>query len=181
MLDLHSLTLRDHLRQSTSDNHARVDALFSTLDLTAPVPLGRFLAAHRAGFAAMRGAMRDAGGLVGGDMLLEMISALDQDLACLSTPAPSLAIDPVGPDAIDHIVLGSRLGTAVLKRHWSTATDPRVRTASRYFSLPGQAPLWRAHTDRLTSCAATGPAAERLVTDTKRLYRLFERAFHHVA
>ena len=181
MLDGQTTTLRERLRTETSANHARVDALFSTLDLTCGAALGKFLAAHRAGFAAMRAAGPLMTETIGHTLLTEMIDALDADLARLRYHVPELSTQPVGSDAIDHIVLGSRLGTAVLRRQWSAATDPEARAASRYFSLPGQGAAWRAHTERLTSMPSDGPDADAMIKETKSLYDLFERAFHGVA
>lgn len=91
---------------------------------------------------------------------------------------PVLTVQKVGREAVDHIVLGSRLGTAVLRRAWQAASDSRVQAASRYFSLPGMSASWRSHTRDLTSRSPTGPDAERVISDTKALYHLFERAFH---
>ena len=180
MLDGQQTTLRARLRAETAGNHARVDALFSTLDLTKPAPLGRFLAAHQAGFAAMAATPADAAGGIGREMLKRMIDALDADLAHLAHTAPSLDTDPISEEAIDHIVLGSRLGTAVLRRQWSQSDDAQARGAARYFSLPGCTDAWRAHTIRLSSRSADGPSADTLIRDTKSLFDLFERAFHGV-
>ena len=178
MLNVQHISLRDRLRQETTEDHDRVDALFGTLDLKAPHPLGQFLAAHRAGFAAMHNAMPDETGFVGRDMLSEMIAAIDTDLTVLNTPAPVLATAPFSFEALDHIVLGSRLGTAVLKREWSASNDPLVTRASHYFSLPGRGDLWRAHTDALKERAPE--TGDHIVEDVRQLYRLFEKAYHCV-
>lgn len=179
VLDDPPLSLRDHLKRATSANHDRVDSLFSTLDLTTVRGLGHFLAAHRSGFAAMRPSLVASSGLVDTAMLDEMIDAVDADLRGLSREAQPLTIAPVTSDAVDHIILGSRLGTAVLRRQWDAATDPLVKSASAYFSLPGAGSLWRQHTERLHARPLEDEGSALLVEDTKRLYHLFETAYHN--
>lgn len=178
MLDGHQISLRDRLRHDTSDDHDRLDALFGTLDLTSAAGITRFFAAHRAGFAAMRDVFPGDGGFVAFFEVDEMVAALDADLRTLKGKAPSLSLEPVGHQAFDHIILGSRLGTAVLRRTWQTATDDRVRAASRYFSLAGKKLSWQAHTARLHVQSSDGHTADRVIDETRTLYTLFERAYH---
>ena len=181
MLDGEHTTLRQGLRAETNEDHARIDALFSTLDLTQPTPLGHFLAAHHAGFTSMRREATRDSSHVGVRLLCEMIDALQQDLFVLQRKTLTIQGSKVCGEAVDHIVLGSRLGTAVLRRQWAASNDENVRRASHYFSLAGHSKAWRAHTEKLSTMSATGERAETLISDTKQLYRLFERSFHGAA
>lgn len=181
MLDGQELNLRQRLRVETAKNHRRVDMLFSTLELTEPKPLGIFLAAHHAGFLAALNAIGDKQISVGQALLEEMVNALDRDLNHLGRNAPMIEVEPVCSEAIDHIVLGSRLGTAVLRKQWSASTNPKVLSASHYFSLPSHTSVWRAHTEKLSEMPANSVLADAIIEDTRSLYRLFERAFHGVS
>lgn len=177
MLDTGARSLRRRLRTETRPSHDRVDALFSSLDLTSRGGLGRFLIAQRRGFGALRGAM-ESDGLVSRSDLDAMLTRLDQDLDTLGNHAAGY-IDKVGhvlPDAADHIVLGSRLGTEVLRRRWSLAQDPGVLAASAYFSAPTDYTLWRRHTTYLDEMEPDGDHADRLVTDVLRLFEVFAAA-----
>ncbi len=177
MLDTGARSLRRRLRMETRPSHDRVDALFSSLDLTTRAGLARFLSAQRRGFGVLRAAMTTYG-LVGRSDLDETLARLDHDLATLSAPAPGFlaGIDQVLPDAADHMILGSRLGTEVLRRRWSVAREKEVLSAGAYLSAPTDHTVWRRHTTCLDLMPPDGDHADRVVTDVLRLFEVFAAA-----
>ncbi len=171
-------SLRDRLRRDSRAEHARVDAAVGALDLGQAGDLGRFLAAHHAAFRAIAPAARGTSrGLVA-----DLAARLEADLTVLGRAAlpaaPQMACDPV---AVDYVVLGSRLGTAVLRRRWAAAAGGRAAGAGRYLTAPGQGAAWRTFCAAQASRPGTGPAAERIVGDVRRLFDLFDRALARAA
>ena len=94
------------------------------------------------------------------------------NVALPRSPARAAPEDPE-PLAIDYVVLGSRLGSSVLKRHWAQAEDPRVRDASCYFSAPAQVRRWQAFCRQTREMSPKNAAADRAVDDTRRIFALF--------
>lgn len=132
------------LRSATAEAHARLDALFSTFDLTNPVDYGRFLQAQAGAFAPMEDALDAAGAaLVVPDWpARRRAPALSADLASLGLPHPA----PVAAPALRseaailgalYVLEGSRLGGALLVR---TVPEGLPKT----FLTPGNPAAWRA-------------------------------------
>lgn len=164
--------LRHRLRRDLAARHERLDACFSRFDLTTRGGLSGFLGAHRAAFAAIRPA---PGGQTGQALLDRMIAAIDADLMRLGQPpAPGLApLQLTRPLAQDYVLLGSRLGSQLLRRRWATAQDPVLRAAGAYLSLPPMAGEWRAFCERTGSLPGTGAQADRVIEEAARLFDLF--------
>ena len=182
MLDQAARNLRHRIRLDTQSDHDRLDARFGALDLTLPGDLGIFFAAHRAAFAALERALPVPAGRASRSMIAEMVSALDADLAVLDGPAPP-EVAPASRfarEAVDHIILGSRLGTAMLRGIWAEASDPRVRSACAYFTLPSYADAWKAHCADLKLVPADDATSDQIVADAIRLFAVFERALDAV-
>ncbi len=182
MLDTAHSTLRARLRKETAADHDRVDAMFSTLNLREPHGLSRFFAAHLVGFHAVRSAMGEREGWVGSQMVDDIRKALATDLKILGHTQllPEVKVGSLSHHAIDHIVLGSRLGSAVLRRDWAESADPLVRTASTYFTLPTCADFWRAHCNEVTALPGDTDDANRVVSHARLLFQVFERAFNAI-
>ena len=165
-------SLRRRLRTDLADRHARLDAGFSRFDLTTRAGLTGFLAAHRAAFAAIDPA---PGGLTGGPLLARMIAALDTDLDRLGQgPGPDLPVLRLRrPMAQDYVLLGSRLGSQLLRRRWAAASDPDLRAAGAYLSLPAMTGDWQAFCTRTQALPGFGAVADETVCEAGRLFDLF--------
>ncbi|EYD73058.1 hypothetical protein [Limimaricola hongkongensis] len=164
--------LRSRLRRDLAARHARLDACFSRFDLTTRPGLSGFLAAHRTAFAAIRPA---PGGLTGALLLDRMIAAIDADLGVLdhapdAGPAPLRLTRSM---AQDYVLLGSRLGSQLLRRRWAAARDPVLLAAGAYLSLPPMAQDWRAFCDRAGALPDQGTEADLVVHEAGQLFDLF--------
>ena len=168
-------SLRDRMRLDTADLHAALDARLGAFDLRDPADLAGFLRINERGFAAIAGAGPDGAVCMGRSIAADLARRIRSDLDRLGTsPLPAVAA-PEDPDplAIDYVVLGSRLGSSVLKRHWAQAEDPRVREASCYFSAPAQVRRWQAFCRQTREMSPKNAAADRAVDDTRRIFALF--------
>lgn len=91
-----------------------------------------------------------------------------------------LGIDPASPrsgrqlDATSmlYILLGSSLGTQVLRRRWLQATDPAVSAAGQYLSLSVPAGAWRQLCQDLAGQEPDGAEADRIVQDACEIFDL---------
>ncbi|GAD54256.1 hypothetical protein MBELCI_0308 [Limimaricola cinnabarinus LL-001] len=171
------MSLRQRLRSDLAPCHDRLDRFFSDIDLATPPGLLLFLRAHRAAFATIRPA---PGGRTGQPLLDTMIAAIDADLRHLGTaPPPRLtSLTLTHADAQDYVLLGSRLGSQVLRRRWQAATDPRVQGAGAYLSLPPLTDRWRAFCDAAGASPADGTQADATLTQSRQLFELFLAAGH---
>lgn len=172
ILTMHQTPLRSRLREDLAPRHERLDACFSRFDLTTRPGLSGFLAAHRAAFAAIRPA---PGGLTGQALLDRMIAALDTDLdrlghESLPTLAPCRLSQPM---AQDYVLLGSRLGSQLLRRRWEAGRDPELHAAGSYLSLPPMAAEWRAFCLRASAQPGLGTEADRVIAEAGGLFDLF--------
>lgn len=170
--------LRRRVRSALADDHERVDAKFAELDIQTREGLGTFLQAHRAAFDSLMTSGTSFEGRVKETHLTEIIKALDADLKALRVPILRLQSEKYAYDAlaVDHIVLGSRLGTAILRSKWLMSPDRLVRHARAYFAQPQFKDEWRAHCLNMSGMEAQGEDGKRLIEDARRLFVLFERA-----
>ena len=128
------------------------------------------MAAHHAAFTAMA--------QLGHAGAADLAAALEEDLGALDWPLPAVPVwtgtrpDPL---ALRYIAAGSRMGTQVLARRWSKATDPAVRAANRYFLQSVDVRAWQMLCRTLDDMDGTGARADRIVADTRRLFDLFAR------
>lgn len=177
MLDMKDDTLRARLRRETAVEHDRLDAAVSQLDLSERTGFVTFLAMQDAAFTAMIDAEL-AGHFVTPSALEELREACRRDLTDLG----SVPVDPpevsrsTRAEAVDHIILGSRLGTAVLRPGWRASADADVRAASRYFELPLLQSVWRLHCTALDAQDARGTDADAIRDDARALFGLFHDA-----
>lgn len=74
-------------------------------------------------------------------------------------------------NAVDYVVLGSRLGSAVLKKRWLGATDPDVLAINAHFSAPSYIPLWHAFCDRIAKHPLK--TSDKIVEDAKALFAYY--------
>lgn len=168
-------SLRARLRSDTRAQHEALDAAMARLDLSKPAGLGDFLAVQH---AAMSGLACDEGaGSSAPDraevsaVSAEMLAALADDLAALDRPLPGPAARlSADPTAVLYILLGSRLGTQVMARHWAASAEGAARAAGRYLTLDPRREAWRAFVQRSGDAPGTGPDADRLVADARAIF-----------
>lgn len=170
--------LRKRVRSALAEDHDRVDAAFADLDIQTRVGLATFLQAHRAAFAAILASGTAFDGRIKDYHLKDITKALDIDLKSLRVPILRVPLQKYeyGSLAVDHIVLGSRLGTAVLRNKWLMSQDRSVRQARAYFALPQFKDDWRAHCMHLSALDGSDASGGRLIADARKLFVLFESA-----
>ena len=165
-------SLRDRLRTDTAPRHERVDHAYSSLDLTQSDGLRTFLGSQFSVLAAVRcGPGRHAAEAA--DLGRRMASALRSDLRDLRAgPALPVAERRLDATAVLYMLLGSSLGTRVLRRRWLEATDPSVATAGRFLGLAPPPGAWRTLCEELEQSPAQGAEADRIVHDVEELFEL---------
>ncbi|EAQ04295.1 hypothetical protein OB2597_09134 [Pseudooceanicola batsensis HTCC2597] len=153
----------------------------SQADLLSPAGLGRFLAAQQFGFRSIRTHLDEGDRPLTGQLVDELIERLSSDLRRLDASDPGGATDGPGRRlsglAVDYIVLGSGLGTAVLKKRWGRAADADVRAAGAYFSHPRPKEGWATLTADLQARSAEGREADRVTADAGRIFEFFEQGW----
>ncbi|WP_194134277.1 hypothetical protein [Salipiger mangrovisoli] len=159
-------SLRDALRSATSGPHQRLDMELSRLDLAKAGDLRAFCEVQRRGFSRL-------GEACGWDAaeasiaLRDTLQALEHDLGPQALPGPGLDL-PLHSDAVAYLVLGSQLGTAVLRRSLPEAPQ------DGFFALPGDRAAWRAFCLRLGMQTDDSPEAQRVLRDAIRAFSIFE-------
>lgn len=183
-----TIDLLETLRGATGPRHESLDALFGALDLMARADLARFLAAHAIGMKPLEAAVRSFAKQELGTDLPDYGALLSADLAELGVnadrlpagpdDAPRDAAAPLAPDAaagIAYVVLGSRLGLAMMRRggYWGEASGFR----SRYMEDQSGQAAWKALVPVLRQRPGTGPAATAAASAAVAAFETFARAF----
>ncbi|WP_200809626.1 hypothetical protein [Aquimixticola soesokkakensis] len=168
-------TFRHRLRRETAVQHAQTEDAFAPFMADPQPHLAWFLAAQRAGLVAVFDSREVASTPGCTALMAQLTDRLDADLAqlgarCVATP-PDSGLDPL---AVDYLVLGSRLGTEVMRRQlWPQDTGALPPS---YFLGGDARDLWRAHCSALDAIAPQSPRAERVIFDSRRGFALFHRA-----
>lgn len=169
-----NMTLRQRLRHETTMAHEALDTRLSKLELTKVGGLSVFLEAQSMALGALEKMSEQART---SETIRILHRAADADLNSLGVNPtqnpPSLAARPE-PLAIDYIVAGSRLGTAVLRKRWAEATDPTVKNASSYFTAPVFIETWREFCQTADSLPGDCASSDRIVADANALFDFFE-------
>lgn len=162
------------LRAATAAAHARVDILYSRLDLSRPGDYGRFLTSHAAAFIPIEEALvaADADALIPGWSRRRRSKALLDDLTVLGLTAPRSRPPPPFDGAAAvlgglYVLEGSRLGGAVLVR----GVAPGLPTA---FLAPEATSSWRAITTLLDAHLATASALAKATSAANAVFSVFE-------
>ena len=175
---------RHELRALTRADHARLDDLFSALDITRRVDYARFIGVHLAVFEVLRPHLSPAG--LTRPQLLAGLACLQRDLATLGqrrleTQARHGEADGLEPLAVDYVVAGSRLGLKVLQAHRAGSADPLVRAAGAYFTQPNAASPWPKVCRALSKVPVDSARASAITRDTRRIFNLFAAAYGSAA
>ena len=149
------MNVRDALRTRTSPAHDALDSRMSPLDLSTSAGLRTFLTISAAGWSLLSSVGPAA------TALSEMREALSADLRAMGEGAPSVpAVRPARhPLAGAYLVLGSRLGLALLARRFPAAP------ARRYVGLPPRGADWRALCATLSAMPADSAEGYAVVAD----------------
>lgn len=169
-----SVSLRDRLRVDTRAAHAGLDAALAGLDLREADGLSVFLAVQYGALATLHCA--DGPDRAEAEALsAQLRAALGADLEALGHDPRGPAVPPLTADAtaVLYILLGSRLGTQVLARHWRAGALGRARGAGRYFDLDPRKEAWRAFCLRAGAEPPDGPRAGRVTADAAAIFDHF--------
>lgn len=163
------------LRAATAAAHARVDALYSSLDLSRPDDYTRFLTSHAAAYLPVEQALARAGAddLVPGWSARRRGAALSTDLAAMGLAVPPAQPAPAFDGEAEilgglYVLEGSRLGGAVLVR----SVTPGLPTA---FLAPEEASSWRGFVAQLDRRLASPAALNRATQSALAVFAVFER------
>ena len=169
-------SLRQRLKRDTSRLHMDLDQVVGAADLASKAGLTRFLIMQR----IMLGMLGRHGlGNLAKGTIVELALRAKFDLHRLSTRLPfqpnllSSDLADLHPEAVDYVVLGSRIGAEHLKRRWKTSQDPEVLAARSFMTASTDTGLWRACVRDLQGKAAQGAHADRVVDDARRLFSGF--------
>jgi hypothetical protein len=165
-------SLRDRLRADTAPRHECVDRAYSSLDLTQPSDLQTFLRTQSSVLASVRcrsGRHASDAKALGSRML----AALEADLCSLHVrPASPVGERHLDATAVLYMLLGSSLGTRVLRRRWQGATASAVAAAGRCLGLEPPGGAWRELCEELAQRSPRGAEADRIVRDAGELFDL---------
>jgi len=168
------MTLRARLRAQTASAHYRLDTRVSGWDLVDRHGLAAFLGMQRRALGALRPYAR---GDLSQDMMDDLHARAGADLTILgcdaSVPTRDLPVAPMSL-ALDYVIAGSRLGSALLGKRWLGARDMQVRRASAYFSAPSYIEVWQTFCAQAARLPAEGLAADRIVCDANHIFQFYD-------
>lgn len=175
----HASSLRTRLRDDTGAAHDRVDAAYGSCDLATRDGLGFFLSNHLRAFSGL--ALADGAERAQAEVLrLEYCTALEADLRALGLqPFPVVRRLEVTPTPTLYILLGSRRGAQVMRRHWASHARGAARQAGAFLSLDPRNGEWRQLCLDLGARPAHGPGADRIIDEVNAIFGLFDPQLAH--
>ncbi|OUD08584.1 hypothetical protein BVC71_13585 [Marivivens niveibacter] len=136
--------------------------------------LGWYLAAQRAGLSALFRDQKPEQALCA-ELVPDLIDRLDHDLQQMGRRSYAVVTPgPIDPVACDYLVLGSRLGTEVIRRKLFASAERK--TVPSYFQTVSDTNLWREHCAILDQIDPTTARARTIIKDVRRGFRIFETA-----
>ncbi|MBP0482262.1 hypothetical protein [Sagittula salina] len=166
---------RHALRLETREAHDRAEAVFARFHDNPLQEMTWFLSVQRAALIGLAEARIPEENRICEVVLEDLIERLDFDLAHAHVPAVSVTADrPLAGLAVDYLVLGSRLGTKVVRRRLAKLLDHYEMPT--YFLAPSAQDLWRRHCQQLNEIAPDGSMARRITDDSIHGFGLFEKA-----
>ncbi len=185
MADENRPTLRQRLRQDTSLDHKIVDDLFGTLQLGSRSGFVHFASAQLLAYRSLLDAEGFLGRAANSALIEDFCRRLEADLAafgdCPPLSSPLACAGPLHAEAVDYVILGSRMGSRILRKCWLASSDPLVGAAGAYFSAPQMTMEWQELCARLAGMPARSPTADRIVRSAREIFTLFQAAFHITA
>lgn len=181
---LSEISLRDHLRATTSESHAALDAKVAALRLRTPSGYGAFLTASVAALAPLEVALEQAGVV---DWLPDWPSrarrgALAADLAALRLGAPSFEAARVPSRdfgaGLLYVLEGSRLGARFLSRE-VRAPGPGLPLA--YLTHGESQDFWRSFLTWLEAIPKVGFRTDVAEAGARYGFQYFSDAFERFA
>ena len=166
---------RHALRFATREAHDGAEHQFARFHANPASEMHWFLSTQRAGLAALDLARLDQQRGASQVALEDLIERLDFDLTTAGVRAVQVQAErPLHNLAIDYLVLGSRLGTEVLRR--ALARDMAREDMPTYFLAPSTGALWQRHCRTLDDIPVDSSEAARIIEDVKHGFSLFEQA-----
>ncbi|MCI5038611.1 MAG: biliverdin-producing heme oxygenase [Donghicola eburneus] len=166
--------LLKRLRAETHAVHEELDHLFTPFQDAPLDHLGSFLAAQMAGLTALSTAARvphDENTLI---LLSETLDRLEQDCRYYELSVPVLRHKrDLHPLAVAYLVIGSRMGTEVLRRNLIKHGIERVPL---YFTPQDYKHAWQDLCARLQGMESCGPEADDICTSVIAGFHLFQDA-----
>jgi heme oxygenase len=179
---LERASIRDLLRHSTREEHERLDARVSGLDLQLLSDYRCFLEATAAALLPLEAALIDADvGRIFPDWELRSRGpSILADLNALGGLQPQVpALERFGLEDVLgtlYVLEGSRLGARVLLRTVTTSPDPRVAGTTSYLRHGAGSPLWQSFLLRLQDIAQWSDVDE-VTAAARRAFEQFEKSF----
>ena len=175
--------LRERLRTSTREAHARVDRAFLRFDLSRRDGVAAFLGVHARVLPPLEAALEVAGA----EALLpdwadrRRSVALAQDLESLGEPWPEPMPAPVFAGDAEilgglYVLEGSRLGGAVLARRIARSDDAAARQAVRYLAHGEHRRFWPTFVPVLNGDSAALARPDRVEAAALVAFATFEAA-----
>ncbi|WP_150297735.1 heme oxygenase-like domain-containing protein [Salipiger aestuarii] len=165
---------RHALRLATRAAHDDSEVLFLRFTDSPGDTMRWFLAAQRAALAAICDSTEPAR-MASRPLARALLTRLDADLSALGGDArPVVPARTLHPMAADYLVLGSRLGTEVLRRALIGSAPP-VPVPSYFHACHGPA-MWRDHCALLNAVDPASDLAGDLTRDVIAGYDLFHAA-----
>ncbi|WP_424968884.1 hypothetical protein [Dinoroseobacter sp. S375] len=175
--------LRLRLRRETSALSQDLDRVQRIPDLSGVAGLSQFLMVQR----IMMGILaRHRVGTLSREIIPDLAQRAKGDLITLGARVPLHAntlndeLADVHGSAVDYVVLGARVRMDILERKWRASTVPEVRLARAFMSAPEDFTLWRTCVLHLQRHRATGPEADRIVSDAHKIFAAFGVVVHGI-
>lgn len=171
------------LRTATAPSHARLDAAFGGLDLSAPADCARFLSAHALALAPLYPSFRrfveaelglpcpDFPAMLQADLAERGIALADLPRDAMSVPS----LPEQGAAGICYVIAGSRLGNMVIRKEGYFGRDSGM--PSRYMEDDTGHAVWKALVPWLGSREFGATEREAVETAALAAFATFETAF----
>lgn len=173
LVDNIARSLRDRLREETTNAHARVDALFGSCDFASEQGYGAFLFAQGVAWETLRPFLSHGS--------VARADALRRDLDALDLPRP-LPLDGVclpveaSPGHL-YVLEGSRLGSTLLLRELSAKAPALFAKASAYLTESAKVEPWKKLCTGLQKDRDGCDNDGAIIDDALFVFGLFERAW----
>ncbi|MEY8883365.1 biliverdin-producing heme oxygenase [Donghicola sp. XS_ASV15] len=166
--------LLQRLRDESRSAHEALDQSFLPFQKNPAEHLKPFLAAQMAGLTALSTAVRTSPDRETLGLISEMLDRLEQDCRHYGLSVPVVRHKrELHPVALSYLVIGSRLGTEVLRRK---LMESELDHVPLYFAPQEYKAIWRELCLRLGAMPAIGAEAEDICTSVIAGFELFQEA-----